>query len=360
MTPRGAALALALALLARTGAATACDARDRDAAIAEANRLRAAGSPDAALGALRDLWGRCPEPRVLVQMALAEHSAGRWLDAWRHMNESLATRDDPWVDARRAVIERARDVCREHLAALSVTADAAGATLSLDGGDPMLLPLDEALVVAAGDHALAVAAPNRRPTRRTVTLTEGASLDERFTLAPDAPPAPLPTPPVAEVTPTPPADAPPVVDDARPRGGALRYVGIAVAALGAAAVGFGVYQWAATSSLGDALAGASYDGAEPYASARLYLDRTGAANYCDRASAERATNPAAAQASSLCDQHAQAQAMALAFGLGGVALAGAGAAMIVLGGPRRATSSRVTVAPWVAPGAGGATAVAHF
>jgi len=359
VTPRGAALALALATLARAGAVTACDARDRDAAVAEANRLRAAGSPDAALAALRDLWGRCPEPRVLVQMALAEHSAGRWLDAWRHMNEALATRDDPWVDARRAVIERARDVCRAHLAALSVTADAAGATLSLDGGDPMLLPLDEALVVAAGDHELAVAAPNRRPARRAVTLTEGATLDERFTLAPDAPPAPAPTPPAAMVAPTPPADAPPV-EDARPRGGALRYVGIAAAALGAAAVGFGVYQWAATSSLGDALAGASYDGAEPYASARLYLDRTGAAGYCDRASAERVTHPAAAQASSLCDQHAQAQAMALAFGLGGVALAGAGVAMIVLGGPRRATPSRVTVAPWVAPGAGGATAVARF
>lgn len=362
MSPRGVALALCLGALARAASASACDARDRDAAITRANALRAGGDPDGALTSLRALWARCPEARVLVHMALAEHSAGRWFDAWRHMTDALATAGDAWIDARRPVIERARDLCREHLASVTVDVDAPGATVSIDGGEPRTLPLAAPLVFAAGSITLEVRAPGHLAARRAVTAAEGAALRERFTLAPERLDPPALAPPAREPPPTPAAAGVALAPDAPPRAGALRYVGVAVAALGAAAAGFGVYQWARTGSLGDSLAGASWDGAEPYAGARLYLDRTGAAGFCDRAAAARAGDPAAAQASSLCDQHGAAQAMALGFGLGGVALAGAGVAMILLGGPRRASApaARVTFAPWLAAGAGGATAAARF
>ena len=351
MNPRGAALALCLGALASARAADACEARDRDEAIVRANVLRASGHADDALATLRDLWGRCREARVLVQMALAEHSASRWFDAWRHMNEALATAGDAWIDARRAVIERARDVCRAHLATLAVTSDARGAELSVDGQAPVALPLAHPLVVAPGELTLEVRAPGHRPLRRVVTAQEGQTVDERFALEPEQLSAPAaPTPEPAPESPPPPRSS-----------GALRYVGVAVTALGVGAVAFGVFQWAETASLNDSLAGAAYDGPEPYASARRYLDRTGTAGYCDRASAQRASDPAAAQADSLCSAHGSAQAMAFAFGLGGVALAGAGVAMIVLGGPRRsAVTTRVTVVPWLAAGVGGATAVTTF
>jgi len=352
VSPRGAALALCLSAVAYAASARACDERERDAAVARANQLRSGGDADGALATLRDLWGRCPEARVLVQMALAEHSAGRWFDAWRHMNEALATPGDTWIDARRAVIERARDVCRAHLATVLVTSDARGAELSIDGQAPVPLPLARPLVVAPGSLTLEVRAPGHRPQPRAVTAEEGQTVEETFALEPEVAAAPV-APPAREVAP----EAPPP-----PRSsGALRYAGVAVTALGVGAVAFGAFQWAETASINDSLAGAAYDGAEPYASARRYLDRTGAAGYCDRAAAQRGSDPAAAQADSLCSAHGSAQAMAFAFGLGGVALAGAGVAMIALGGPRRAaTTTRVTVVPWLAAGVGGATAVAAF
>jgi hypothetical protein len=353
VSPRGVALALCLGALCRAARADACDERDRDAAIARANQLRAAGDADGALSALRDLWGRCPEARVLVQMALAEHSASRWFDAWRHMNEALATRGDAWIDARRSVIERARDVCREHLATVVVESDTRGAELSIEAQEAVALPLAHPLVVAPGSLTLEVRAPGHRAQQRTVTAQEGQTLREVFALVPEALTAPVVPEPTPELTPAP---SPPP----RPSS-ALRYAGIAVTALGVGAIAFGVSQWAETASINDGLAGAAYDGPEPYASARRYLDRTGAEGYCDRAAAQRGVDPAAAQAQSVCDAHGTAQAMALAFGLGGVALAGAGVAMIALGGPRaHAVTTRVTVVPWIAAGTGGATALATF
>ena len=161
-----------------------CRERERDAEIERANRLRLRERTGEAVGVLEDLWRRCPEARVRVQLALAEQSAGRWYEAWMHLNEVLSEATDPWVMARAEVITRARDTAREHLAALSPTANVPGAELLLNGTLLGALPLAAPHVVTPGTVSLEVRASGHQPHRWSPTLQAGETLREAVALTP--------------------------------------------------------------------------------------------------------------------------------------------------------------------------------
>jgi hypothetical protein len=135
-------------------------------------------------------------------------------------------------------------------------------------------------------------------------------------------------------------------------------VGYGVVALGIAAGALGVYQWLRTASIRDSLTETAYDGEEPYASARVYFDRTPMTDACNRAATEAASDPLAARAATVCDDHATARAMALGFGIGGAVLAGVGIALIVTARrPSRPVEARFSIAPWLGSVQGAAASV---
>lgn len=157
-----AAFPLALALLA---AAAGARADDVDDLIRRANDLRRDGQDAEALALLERGWRASPSPRVRAQMGFAAQALGRWLDADVHLRAALAA-PDAWVGEHRAIVEDALRTIGRHVASFEVRCDAPGATLHVDGLDPVALPLAAPLRVAAGVVRYEVRAEGYAPTRR--------------------------------------------------------------------------------------------------------------------------------------------------------------------------------------------------
>lgn len=183
--------------------------------------LRRAGRDAEALTLFRAVVERCPQPRVRVQLAWAEQAVGRWVDAERDLRAALATRDDPWVEQRRARLEQDLLRIREHLGQLQVTGGVAGAEVLLDGAVVATLPMTEPVPAVVGAARVELRREGYYPVRRDVTITAGVVAREEVQMRPEppAPPvvmAPVVAPPIVLAPPTvlalpPPRVAPPRV-----------------------------------------------------------------------------------------------------------------------------------------------------
>jgi tetratricopeptide (TPR) repeat protein len=170
-------LALAWLLVSTTPALAQSGALERGL------ELREAGRDDEALEVFESLYEREPEPRVLVQIALAEQALGRWIDAEAHLEEALQRPDD-WVAARREVLESALEDIRQHLGWLELRGAPEGSRVSVDGREAAVLPLQEPLRLVAGSVVVEVAHPEHHPWSRPVAVPAGGRARERVTLVP--------------------------------------------------------------------------------------------------------------------------------------------------------------------------------
>lgn len=205
-------------------AQSSCAPAAVDAEIAAANNDRRAGRALPAIDRLRALQERCPSPRALAQLALAEQGASRWRDAWQRLRVVLAT-DDAWVSQRRSALESARREIAEHLPRLSPQCNVPGAVLVVDGATAGSLPLAEPYVLPTGTGVLEVRATGYATQQRAVSVEEESVFREMFTLVPEA----VATPTLTVV----PRHA--VGTDV----GALRTLGITSLALGGVMLGVG-------------------------------------------------------------------------------------------------------------------------
>lgn len=201
-----------------------------DAEIAAANNDRRVGRALPAIDRLRALQERCPSPRTLAQLALAEQDASRWRDAYVRLRLVLESEDE-WVALRRSVLETARREIAVHLPRLSPECNVTGAVLAVDGETVGPLPLDEPYVLPTGTGVLEVRAPGYAAQRRMVSVAEGSVFREAFTLVPEVAAPTVMVAPSASVTP---------VADASRGGSVLRPLGITGLALGAVLVGVGI------------------------------------------------------------------------------------------------------------------------
>lgn len=208
--------------------APSCAQAAVDAEITAANNDRRAGRALPAIDRLRALQERCPSPRTLAQLALAEQGASRWRDAYLRLREVLASAD-PWVAQRRSALETARREVAEHLPRLSPQCNVPGAVLLVDGETVGPLPLAEPRVLPTGTGVLEVRAAGYVAQRRAVSVAEENVFREMFTLVQE-PTAPTPT-----AAPTPPL----ATQVGGTSGGALRPLGITGVVLGAALLGVG-------------------------------------------------------------------------------------------------------------------------
>jgi hypothetical protein len=216
--------------------------------------LRRAGRDAEALTLFRAVAERCPQPRVRVQLAWAEQAVGRWVDAERDLRAALATRDDAWVEQRRARLEQDLVRIREHLGEFQVTGGVAGAEVLLDGAVVATLPMTAPVTAVVGAARVELRREGYYPVRRDVTITAGVVAREEVQMRPEpaAPPvvATVAPPVLPPIVLAPPPTEPPPPSHVAPRRGqpdpAWRTVAwastVTAAALAASTVGALVFR----------------------------------------------------------------------------------------------------------------------
>jgi hypothetical protein len=182
-------------------------------------------------------------------LGLDEFALGQWIEADRHLQEVLARSSDPWIRKNQAVLRDALDSVRSHLGDLEILGRPVGAEVVVEGEVRGKLPLEKAIRVRVGPCRVDVRAPHHLPLTRNLEIAANALTRETVSLSPD--PAP-----VAALTDTFATSHPTAVSAARlgvesPVGvtaspaksgiPALRIVGLAIAGVGVAAVGTGLF-----------------------------------------------------------------------------------------------------------------------
>jgi hypothetical protein len=183
--------------------------------LLKALELRRQHRNEEALALYEQVFAVSPTPAVRAQRGLAEQALGRWMIAEEDLESALAS-DDPWVARKRASLDSARLVVREHLAWLRVDVDVPRAEVLLDGKP---IAVGSEARVPAGTGTVEVRAEGFTPNVRPVSLAPSEHVHWTVTLAPlvaavppvaaPAPsevPASSPPPPAATITP--PVEAP--------------------------------------------------------------------------------------------------------------------------------------------------------
>jgi hypothetical protein len=247
IVPRLLAVVALIASLSLAGRASAADSRP-DKMIEEGLRLRRDGKPAEALELFRQAHALAPSPRTFGQMGLVETSLRQWVEGENHLSVSLANPDDAWVRKNRAFLDEALSLCREHVGDLLISG-AAGIEISIGGKSMGALPAVPALRLAEGTVTVTASAAGFQPFERTVTIQAGVRTPLAISLVPVAatPPSataattPLPVAPVAPV-PAPTVVAAPTLPTEPSDGSRWHtWAGLGLAAVGAAAVGWGAY-----------------------------------------------------------------------------------------------------------------------
>lgn len=237
---------------AQPPAPVAQDARAaaRDAANLGLQRFQE-GRYDEALTAFIEAESHFHALTVLTMIARTYERMGRWLEARATYRRILEEQLLPY--APREFFEAQKESRQElealepriptlRIVVIGIPADAAHATI--DGAG---VPVDTPIALNPGHHTVAVTAPDREPSARTVTVHERRAVEEIFELpplgAPPAEPAPATTPPAAPAAvPSAPPPPPPSLPPAPPPQESLSrpsYVP-AIAAFGVATLGLGV------------------------------------------------------------------------------------------------------------------------
>jgi hypothetical protein len=155
---------------------------------------------------------------VRVCTGLDAAGRGRWAEA-EALLESARLLDDPILALHAAEIDAALASARANLGSLDVHCPR-GATISVDGLERGLDPLDRPLRLGVGTHSVRCALADHAPAESTVTIEAGALASA--TLAPT------------------PIDRRPVLERVGSPGEAQRIVGITALALGGVSVAVGV------------------------------------------------------------------------------------------------------------------------
>jgi hypothetical protein len=223
-----------LALLALSLGLAAPPARAQDgraqarAKLSEGVALFERGDYAGALARFREAHALFPSPRIHFNMAQAHRELARPVEAIEAYRRFLADARDASseqrADAEHAVAELLRQV-----AALTVVADGAGASISVDGRAHGSTPRSEPILLAPGPHQVVVEKQGHESHLEKVVADAGGAYEVRAKLVPRAAAVPARAHPAVSTDAT--------REAAEPAGlGRWQKVGIGTAALGGAAL----------------------------------------------------------------------------------------------------------------------------
>ena len=148
---------------------------DTRALAREAQAEFQAGRWAEARALLLQLFESRPSGEALRLLGAASYELRDYVAAVAYFERALAFSERPLSDAGRAEAERGLAAAARFVGTLSLeitpTASGAGASVSVDGGDPQ--PAGESVVVSVGAHTLEVTAAGFAPTQATVDIVGG-------------------------------------------------------------------------------------------------------------------------------------------------------------------------------------------
>ena len=227
---------------------TGSAAAQAEALIREATELRRAGQDARAYPLYLRAYETQTSPRSAAQLGLVEIQLGYWVDAEKHLTESLASPRDPWIASNRADLEASLAKAKAAIGEILVTGSPAGATVLVNRKPSGTLPL--AIVRwGEGPANLEIRAPGYVPAVRSLIVVGGRREElpvtlERAATGPGVAPGSTEASRLADQT-NPPASA----DSQDGRNGLSRLprpLAFASGGLAAIAAGFSVYQTAIT------------------------------------------------------------------------------------------------------------------
>jgi tetratricopeptide (TPR) repeat protein len=326
--PRRTSTSLAIALLALSaalslspGEARAQTASPQEIALAKQTATEGLaayrdGDFAKALSLFQQAKAVYPSAQVLRLEGYSLLALERWEAAAASMEAALESQVGPLsADDRKHVGEQLA-LATAHLATLNVASTVPGAKLSIDGREPVALPLNKPVRLVEGKHKIVVSAPEHEDLTEELTLEGGKAVERTLDPTPvkkDEPPPPPPPKP----------EPPPKKSGWFPM---QRPIGFAVAGVGLAAGG---------AALATGLAAAQIRG---YVASDLEIHRSNYGANCDKGDYrlcvfDRAViNHAADRANTLRDA-----TLGLAIGAG--VLAAGGVVLIIFAGDDKADAA---------------------
>ncbi|MBW2527451.1 MAG: PEGA domain-containing protein [Deltaproteobacteria bacterium] len=186
--------------------------------------------------------GVYPTGQVLRMTGYTLVALERWVEAAETLEAALATEYKPLDEDVRAEVQEHVDKALSHVCITAISSEVQGATVSIDGGDPIELPTEVRLL--EGTHTFVGSAEGHNDDERTANLPGGErfEIDLRPVLQ-ESVEAPPPPPPKPKPSPD---------EDDGPSDGWFPYqkpIGFAVGGVGVALLGAGIASLAAGSSL---------------------------------------------------------------------------------------------------------------
>ena len=187
--------AVACAVLFGMPSAFGSDAAEVEELIQQALNLRRQQKDPLAYPLLQKAHELGSTPRTAAQLGLVEINLGYWLDAERHLSESLAARKNVWVHQHRDVLEQNLEKARRAIGEVLVVGTPAGAEVQVNGKVVGDLPMQAPVRLGEGPAKVEIRASGFAPSTRSVQVIGGQRQEISFALQPVKPTAPPATPP---------------------------------------------------------------------------------------------------------------------------------------------------------------------
>jgi len=133
-------------------------------------------------------------PRALAQMALAEKSLRRYIEAEAHLAAALNQPEHPWIAKNREALDAAMALLVKQLGWVEVISNVPDAELLINGAPAGRLPADPRHRVVAGRVVVEVRAEGYVTGRREVELPAEETTEVALSLQALPPPEPTPEP----------------------------------------------------------------------------------------------------------------------------------------------------------------------
>lgn len=218
--------------------------------IRQGIELRKQGRDERALPLFQKAYSLSRTPRSAGQLGLCEMAVGYWVDAEKHLDESLRFPEHPWVAKNQNDLTGAVASVRRNIDDIIIEGGPPGAEVLINGQLVGRMPLSPPVRLGKGAADVEVRAPGYAPSLRSLTI--GGGTTDRLTIVlvknavletAQTPTALTPAPTVNAGAPQEGAPAEPSEPDAAPTdGGPRRIAAWSTAVVATLSLGFGVVE----------------------------------------------------------------------------------------------------------------------
>lgn len=185
-----------------------------------------AGQFDKALMLFEQARAVYPSAQILRMVGYTELALDHWEKSLAALETSLKSTVGTLPESDRKDVQEQLNKVLTHFGTIHIRSSVADATVSVDGGPALPLPLDKPVRLLEGKHAFTVTAPDHIDATQELTVEGGKRIE--LPIEPQKKPEPPPPPPPPKPPPPPPPPPKPWIPAQRPIGFALAGTGVAL------------------------------------------------------------------------------------------------------------------------------------